>query len=196
MGKVWVVALMTAISTLCSTARADADLVAMIQGDDCPGLFGTDFASCAIPDLFDPHTSPVIAKFSGNGLKWDINSALFPTIGGDEFSFTFGSNGSGSWTYLPGADDPATLVSFFVAKGGGYFNLFSNSGNTNSWFAPINPENGQSVGLSHLTFYEGGIASARLAAAPEPGSLMLLAGGVAAAIVRFRRKTSGRAIVG
>jgi len=196
MGRQWTVAVIAAVALLCSAGRASADFVATIQGTDCEGLFGTNFESCAIPDLFDPNTSPVIAKFSGAGtVRWDINSALFPTIAGDEFSFTFGPNGSGSWTYMPGADDPATLVSFYVAKGGDYFNLFSNAGNTNSWFAPTNPENGQPVGLAHLTFYQGGISAVPTAATPEPGSLLLLAGGVAAAMARFRRKAPGSDLV-
>ncbi len=192
----WTVAVLAVGLLLAVSGRASADLVATIQGNDCSGLFGTEFASCKVPDLFDPNMSPVVVKFNANGSVSEVNSGLFPTISGDEFSFSFGSNGSGTWTYSPGADDPATLVSFYVAKGGNYFNLFNNAGNTNSWFAPFNPVNGQPTGLSHLTFYQGpaGVSAGPMSPVPEPGSLLLLASGLAAGVARLRSRSRNRRV--
>src|SRR5919109_209687 len=128
------------------TSSAQASLIATIPGTDCSGVFGIGLANCVIPDEFDPDNSPVIIKFNADGTVSDINSVLFPTISGSEFSFEFGPGGTtGTWTYTPGADDPATLVAFFVAKGGNFFNLFSNNpvDNTDAWMTPLNPANGR-----------------------------------------------------
>ena len=114
----------------------------------------------------------------------EINSGLFPTIDGSEFSFDFtGEGATGTWTYNPGAGDPG--INFFVAKGGPGFNLFSNLGDplTDDWFTPDNP-GGNPAGLSHLSFYDtdgNGV--------PEPTTLLLLGAGLfAAGFVRRRVK--------
>ncbi|HJR57867.1 MAG TPA: PEP-CTERM sorting domain-containing protein [Vicinamibacterales bacterium] len=178
-------ALLAALMSLAVSSRAQAEsvLLGTFAGSDCAGLFGDSFTACAIPDDFDPDNSPVIIKFNANGSVNEINSSLFPTISGDEFSFTFGSDGTGTWTYTPDADDPFTLVSFFVAKAGSSFNLFGvDSNGPNSWFTPTGP-NGQPLGLSHLTFYEG----ASDAVVPEPATMLLVGSGLLAAR-RWRRK--------
>lgn len=155
-------------------ARAESILMATITGNDCSGIFGQSFSSCAISSTFDPNTSPVIIKFNPDGTVSEINTELFPTISGDEFSFTFDSNSTGTWTYTPGAGDPSSLVTFFVAKGGDSFNLFSVNGDgTNSWFTPLNG-GGQAAGLSHLTFYDGGAG----AVVPEPTTWLLVGSGL------------------
>ena len=118
-------------------------------------MFGDSFGQCAIPSVYDPDNTPVIIKFNANGSVNEVNSDLFPTISGDEFSFTFTSSSSGSWLYTPGTSDPSFLVSFMVAKGGPNFNLFSVTGNSGMWFTPINPNNQQPYDLSHLTFFWG-----------------------------------------
>ena len=157
---------------LASPVRAESFYITTIAGNDCSGVFGTGFTNCTIPSEFDPDMTPAIIKFNPDGTVSETNSGLFPTISGSEFSFTFNSDGTGSWTYTPGADDPATLVSFFVAKGGDSFNLFSvDSNGPNSWFAPVG------AGLSHLTFYEG----ASNDVVPEPGTWLLVGSGLVAA---------------
>ena len=174
-----------------STVRADSILVTTLSGSDCSGVFGQSFQNCAIPDAYDPENTPVIIKFDANGSVSEINSDLFPTISGSEFSFSFGASGTGSWVYSPGADDPSSLVSFFVAKGGPAFNLFSVTGNGGSWVTPTNPANGQPFGLSHLTFYEGGQGvPPEVPPVPEPATLLLVGGGLAAA-ARLRRLRGG-----
>ena len=108
--------------------------------NDCSGVFGQGFANCKIPSKFDPNESPIIIKFNfSDGVPGaiEINSGLFPTIDGSEFSFDFtGDGATGTWTYNPGAGDPG--INFFVAKGGPDFNLFSNLGDplSDDWFTP------------------------------------------------------------
>jgi hypothetical protein len=155
---------------------ASAGLIATLDGNDCAGEFGDSFAKCAIPAEYDQNQSPIIIKFDYNaetgGFTFEINSALFPSITGDEFKFDFsGEGGTGGWTYTPGPADP--VITFFVAKGGNAFNLFSNDGdpNADTWATPLNPRNEKLYGLSHLSFYDHGRQEIPV---PEPGSLALM----------------------
>ena len=169
--------------TLVGPANADAILVDTIAGNDCAGVFGKGFENCVIPSVYDEDNTPVIIKFNANGSVDEVNSDLFPTISGNEFTFTFDGSGGGSWVYMPGTSDPTFLVSFMVAKGGPNFNLFSVTGNSGMWFTPINPNNEQPYGLSHLTFYEGGQAPI-----PEPATMLLLGSGLAGLAAARRRR--------
>jgi len=163
-------------------ASAHAGLIATYgdnpgeDGNDCAGQFGKSFPKCvapAAPNFGVPNDTPIIIKFDFEGekvTKIEINSALFPTIDGNEFGFDFGGDGNtgtGTWTYTQGAGDPD--ITAFVAKGGDFFNYFSTMGDYSdvAYFTPTNPNNGKPFGLSHLSFYDTGVV-------PEPGSLALL----------------------
>ena len=139
--------------------QADAALIATIDGNDCSGVFGQGFGNCAY------NGSPIIIKFNTGGAV-EINTALFPTITGAEFSFS--PTASGTWTYTPGAGDP--VITAYVAKGGNSFIVFSNDGDPNSgvWLTPNN-NGGNQAGLSHLSFYDtrGSVG------VPEPASMLI-----------------------
>jgi PEP-CTERM motif len=180
------VAGLSAVSSVASAA-----FVATVGGNDCAGVFGDSFPECKVPALYDPDETPIIIKFDYNNetglFSTEINSALFPTISGAEFAFDFtGEGGTGTWTYTPGVDDP--VITFFVAKGGPNFNLFSNLGDPNSdtWFTPPNP-GVPNAGLSHLSFYDSDGGEIPI---PEPGSLALLGVGLIGIAGLARRRKS------
>lgn len=176
---------------LCSlTTVANASFIATIPGNDCAGEFGGSFNDCKISASFDPNQSPVIIKFDVNGsgnafLAPEINTNLFPSIDGSEFSFT-GTGSTGTWTYTAGPQDP--IITFFVAKGGNFFNLFDNPAplNTDTWSTPLNPNNQRPFGLSHLTFYDSGSTPPQ--EIPEPGILALVGLGLLGIGAARRRK--------
>jgi PEP-CTERM motif len=185
-----------AISGVLSAAGAlpaHAALIDTFEGNDCSGLFGQKFEECRVPEDLSgvKGGTPVIIKFEfnddGDVTATFINSALFPSIDGSEFSFDFGDDGNtgtGSWTYVQGVGDPE--ISVFAAKGGNIgFNLYSTDGDYSDveFVTPNNP-NGSPAGLSHLTFYDtdGDID------ATEPGTLALLGLGLFAIGMSRRRR--------
>jgi len=187
-----VLAAVTGAVAMALSSAAAAELVATIAGNDCPGVFGQGVANCKIPTQYDVNQSPVIIKFDGYSNedfgKIEINTDLFPTIDGREFSFVFSmTDGSiGTWQYEQGPGDPD--ITFFVATGGPDFNLFSVAAGLNGadWFTPIDSNNGMPYGLSHLTFYDTGSPPTTV---PEPGTLLLIGGALAALALRRRLRT-------
>jgi hypothetical protein len=136
--------------------------------NDCSGYFGSGFEKCMI-SYDGVNVSPVIIQFGDEADE--INSSLFPSVTGKEWSFDSNENSSlGEWTYTPEGDDPD--VRFWVAKAGNGFNLFwdvdqddldagvcktinslecllaANSVTSGLWSTP------DGKNLSHITFYD------------------------------------------
>lgn len=171
---------------------ASAAFVAQIAGNDCSGVFGQGFSNCKIPSQYDPKESPVVIKFNGNLQVDEINTSLFPTIDGSEFTFSNlgAGNGTGTWTYTPGPGDPG--INWFVAKASDNFNLFDTQNpNSHSWITPLD-SHGNPRTLSHLTFYDTGGGGPSSGQVPEPGSsgLALLGVGLLGATFWLRRRNS------
>lgn len=179
------------IMAVCALApnHADAALLETFDGNDCAGEFGQPFADCAIPSDIDENESPIVAKFdfpdNGSEIESEINTGLFPSVSGNEFTLNLTGQGVGTWSYAP--DDPGDpAINFFVAKGGNFFNLFSVDGDTTDvdFATPINEMNEQNFGLSHLSFYD----TARETPVPTPASLGLLGIGLIALGFGGRRR--------
>lgn len=111
------------------TASALSLITVSYSGNDCSGVFGR-FAECYVsPPNSSVRLSPIIAKFNVGETTPAINTSMFPTVTGQEWSFSpNNSNGfptgvaTGSWTYNPGPKDPT--IRYWVAKAGNAFNLF------------------------------------------------------------------------
>lgn len=177
--RVFRAAVLTAALALGAASSAQATFLATLDGNDCAGEFGIPFGACKIPTTYDPNQSPVIIKFDYNDTTGQFDAplinALFPTIDGSEFFFDLGAQ---SFVYTP--DDPEDpLITFYVAKGGNLFNLFSADDTIapqeGTWYPP------DGTGLSHLTFYDTG-------AIPEPAVLALFGLGLALVASRLRRR--------
>jgi hypothetical protein len=145
----------------------------------------------------DPDQSPIIIKFNFNdGVPGavEINSSLFPTIDGGEFELTFDDpeGKTGTWTYTPTPGEPDPGVTFWVAKGGPNFNLFTDTSGlavNGTWSTPLNP-GGNQPALSHIDFYDttGGGGTQ----VPVPGTLVLLGAGLVRLAVAGRKVLARR----
>ena len=192
---------LAAVSFVALTTANSADAITTqvngtFDGNDCSGAFGQGFGNCKIPANIDPDKSPIIIKFNfNNGVPGavELNSGLFPSINGSEFNLIFvdAEGKTGTRTYTPGPGDPG--VTFWVAKGGPNFNLFTDSSGlavtTGTWFTPLNP-GGNQAALSHIHYYDttGGGGTQ----VPVPGTLVLLGTGLVGLAVSGRKVLARR----
>lgn len=181
-----------AATLMAVSGQAQAAFIATLSGNDCAGEFGQPFEACKIPERYDPNQSPVIAKYDYDKGEWEFNTELFPTVSAANFTISGMPGASGSWTYTPGPTDP--LITFYVVKGGNFFNLFSNDGDPNSgdWFTPVQcgggPQGPGPCGFSHITFYDTGRQVS------EPMTLALLALGLFTGSLLMRRRGLHRSL--
>jgi len=204
-------ALALALASVGAASATTIQVGGTVNDNDCSGFFGQGFNNCAIPANTHPTVphvaSPVIIQFGFATIIGipifpvaEINSVDFPTISGEEFSFATGICADaecGTWTYDPLADgnaldaDPAAIVTFWAAKGGPSFNLFTDSSGgpvtTGSWFTPLVGMQQNPSELSHITFYDTG-GPPPDNGAPEPGSLLLVGAALAALGMMRRRR--------
>ena len=186
---------------------------------DCAGDFGQPFSDCSVTGPTGTKFSPIIAKTEDGGGNWEINTTLFPTVTGTEFSLTDTDGGAtffgtGSWTYTPTGADPA--VRYWVAKSSTEFNLFWNVSSadatgaacatiysdtclaaalavtTGTWITPLTQQ-GAPRDLSHISFYDTAVSSTSTSGGggqiPEPSSLALLGLGMIASVFSLRRRS-------
>ena len=163
-------------------------LTASPDGNACSGLLGTS------PTCVDLNGSPQIIKFdfndNGEVSGTEINP-LFPSIDGTEFSFDFGTGGTGTgtWYYAPDdATDPG--ITSFTAKGGNGFNWFVKDGpafagiGDYSMFSTPTNASGNPAGLSNLTFFDSATVI------PLPAAGWLLLGGIGGLAALRRKKAA------
>lgn len=169
-------ALAAAISGV--SAVAQAATVTYYKGNEC-GAGG--FSGCTYDG------SPTIVKFNGTGFTLSEISTGFPSITGDEFTFAVSQYNkeqepiAGSFTYTPGAGDP--LITAFAVKAGNGYNLYTDLTPGESFGMDWATPGGK--GLSHITFFDGGIPTV-----PLPAGGLLLVTGIGATFALRKRKTA------
>lgn len=196
------------VASLFSTAGISATVSATFTDNDCAGYFGTGFEACTIfIDVDGQHVelSPVIAKYDVNddgSFTTEVNSSLFGSVDGSEFSISMSNDWSGSWSYDRGQDDPG--VRFWVAKAASGFTLFwdvdqtvidsgiCSAANyyTLDCLAEANVVTAGSYttvdhkGLSHITFYD----SVDPHVVPVPAAVWLMGSGLIGLVAVARRR--------
>lgn len=177
-------AVLLASTAIAAPANAALVFLGYFAGTDCSGQGG--FPNCYATQngviqgpTTDPLASPAIYKIN-NGGNPEINSTLFPSINGGEFTFGVVNNQL-SFSYNAGAGDPE--IHYFAIKQGSEYGLWYDSnaitsGNIN--LATTFPNN---VGWSHITWFD-----TRTPAVPEPGTWAMMLIGFAGAGFALRRR--------
>ena len=173
--------------------------------NDCAGVFGGSFGACDVGFALQEDVSPIIAKYEVDEDETQINSGLFPTVDGSEFSLTGLGGSTGTWTYDQGLGDPD--VRYWVAAGGNegfLLHWIVDDGGTGvpplvcgtayslaclNLALPVTSGDWSTLGgaaLSHISWYdtEGGTTI------PEPVTLALFGVGLAGYGLARRRQKS------
>jgi hypothetical protein len=170
-------ALSGAALLVATPAQATLVFLGQFAGNDCVGGFSTCYAT-QTGVVQGSGGSPAIFKYNNGGTT--DTSTLFPSIDGSEFVITYdGGTNVLSFTYTPGANDPA--IHYFTMKQGNGHILFYDSDPITSGSVDLDPY--FKPGYSHITFFDTGVP-----AVPEPATWAMMLGGLGLAGVAMRRR--------
>jgi hypothetical protein len=133
--------------------------------------------------------SPIIIKYEFNEGELtgsEINTDLFPSITGDEFTFEFDDASSGTWFY-DGAVAPDPRITAYGYCGGN--ECFTSTGSGFSGIFDTSLDGGSGRALSNISFYDTGVVPLPAAAWMMIGGLGLMGG----AMRKFRRPEAAAA---
>ncbi|MDE2404422.1 MAG: PEPxxWA-CTERM sorting domain-containing protein [Sphingomonadales bacterium] len=177
-------ALSLALTFGATSAHATAVLIGTFSGNECAGVGG--FSNCyAFPN---GTTGPAGAGGSPAIFKWDAGGAneistRFPSVTGSEFTVNYtGATNSLSFSYNPGANDPA--IHYYAVFQAGTTKLFHDSAAIVSGTVQLTDYFPNNPGISHITFFDTGT----FPVLPEPSTWasMILGFGFVAQAMRAR----------
>lgn len=169
---------------LATAAPAATVLVGTYSGNDCGGAGG--FSNCYASQSGTSQgasgelASPAVYKYNNGGAE-DFSN-LFPSVDGSEFDITYnGGTNTLSFTYTPGADDPA--IHYFTVKQANGFALFYDALPITSGSVTLDDFFPRTPGYSHITFFDTG------GGVPEPATwaIMIMGIGIAGGAMRLRQ---------
>lgn len=172
----------TAISA--TSAQAGVTLVSSSTGNACTGAGGINNCIATQTGVIqgtttDPLASPLIARIDSD-TGADI-STLFPTIDGNEFDISYdGSTNTLSFTYTPGAGDPA--IHYFGISQANTYDLFYDPNAITSGTIDLSTYFPNNPGWSHIDFFD------TASSVPEPATWAMMMLGLGAMGFAFRRR--------
>ena len=178
--KMAVPAILAALMTAGTASATPAGLTGPIQTYSAP--FGAAHVA-AVTGYLNTYLGVSDVVYLGRYTGASNSSALEAVLNGTGAGFTItgGSTNSGTWVFNPGSTD--YLVVGLEISTSGKADLYAVNPASNSGNWDTNDINGHN--LSHLDFYARAIGTVKT---PEPGTLLLLGGGIAAIGFSRRKK--------